>query len=53
VIGAKIAAPQGLSIDNEPLFDERDAHPDAHTHEVTVILDPAETQPNGRLKAEL
>ena len=48
VIGAKIAAPHGL-VGDEPLFDEREAHPDVHSHEVTVILDPAETQPNGKI----
>jgi hypothetical protein len=49
VIGAKIAVPLGLVGDNEELFDEREAHPDAQTHEVTVILDPADTQPEGKL----
>lgn len=48
VIGAKIAAPHGL-VSDEPLFDEREAHPDVHSHEVTVILDPSETQPNGKM----
>lgn len=37
VIGAKIAAPLGLLADTEPLFDEREAHPDA-SHSETVIL---------------
>ncbi|MBX7079692.1 MAG: hypothetical protein K1X88_10930 [Nannocystaceae bacterium] len=35
VIGAKIASPAGFAPDTEPLFDEREAHPDAH--DVTVI----------------
>jgi hypothetical protein len=37
VIGAKIAVPLGLHPDTEPLFDEREAHPDA-PHDVTVIV---------------
>ena len=52
VIGAKIAAPHGFASDNEPLFDEREAHPDAQPAEVTVILDPSETQPNGQVPAK-
>jgi hypothetical protein len=40
VIGAKIAVRHGLGPDNEPLFDEQEAHPDA-TQEVTVIIDPS------------
>jgi hypothetical protein len=49
VIGAKIAGPQGLVSDNEQLFDEREAHPDAQQQEVTVILDPSDTQPDGKI----
>jgi hypothetical protein len=52
VIGAKIAVPHGFASDNEPLFDEREAHPDAQPQEVTVILDPSETQPNGKVPAK-
>lgn len=37
VIGAKIAAPLGLMPDTEPLFDEREAHPDA-PHDETVVV---------------
>ena len=45
VIGAKIAAPLGLNPDTEPLFDEREAHPDA-PHDVTVIVSgPADLAP--------
>ncbi len=36
VVGAKIAVPQGFAPDAEPLFDEREAHPDAQ--DVTVIV---------------
>ena len=36
VIGTKIAVPCGFAPDTEPLFDEREAHPDAQ--EVTVIV---------------
>lgn len=37
VIGMKIAVPCGFVSDTEPLFDEREAHPDAQ-QEVTVIV---------------
>lgn len=43
VIGAKIAAPLGLVPDAEPLFDEREAHPDAQ--DVTVIVGGAPEVP--------
>ncbi len=43
VIGAKIAAPLGFAGDAEPLFDEREAHPDAQ--DVTVIVGGAPEQP--------
>jgi hypothetical protein len=36
VIGTKIALPCGFAPDTEPLFDEREAHPDAQ--DVTVIV---------------
>lgn len=36
VIGMKVAVPCGFVTDTEPLFDEREAHPDAQ--EVTVIV---------------
>ncbi|HET6584494.1 MAG TPA: hypothetical protein VFG69_13625 [Nannocystaceae bacterium] len=36
VIGMKVAVPCGFVSDTEPLFDEREAHPDAQ--EVTVIV---------------
>ena len=43
VIGAKIAAPLGFASDGEPLFDEREAHPDAQ--DVTVIVGGAPEMP--------
>lgn len=54
VIGAKIAAPLGL-VSDEPgeatddlLFDATEAHPDA-SKQVTVIIDPAGTEPHGTI----
>jgi len=45
VIGTKIAQPCGFAPDTEPLFDEREAHPDAQ--DVTVIVGGTETLHTG------
>jgi hypothetical protein len=46
VIGTKIAVPCGFAPDTEPLFDEREAHPDAQ--DVTVIVGSSnDSVPNG------
>lgn len=42
VIGAKIAGPLGLLPDTEPLFDQREAHPDAPQSETVIIGAPME-----------
>jgi len=43
VIGAKIAVPLGLHPDTEPLFDEREAHPDAPLDVTVIVGGPGET----------
>lgn len=45
VIGAKIAAPLGLLPDTEPLFDEREAHPDAPNDETVIVGGAPEPAP--------
>lgn len=52
VIGAKIAAPLNLLADEvseDILFDATEAHPDA-SKQVTVIIDPAGTEPHGMIE---
>lgn len=53
VLGAKVAAPAGWASEEiEPLFEESEAHPDASDpQEVTVIVDPHETQPSAAAKS--